>query len=135
MWLIFVLFSLFFLAGIEIFYKLYIDRNPKISTLAGSIPANVFMIIWALPFFLFAQAPLIQAEIPWSLIFATNLFYIAGVMLYYESYKVISASIGTILDVYKRQEMDHLSSKIRKIISVADSDEGFSKIRKIFGSK
>ncbi len=97
MWLIYVLCSLIFFAGIEIFYKLYTERNPDVSSNAASFVTNLFMIFWALPFVIFSKSPLIFSEMPWPILIGENLIFVAGVALYYESYKVISASMGTIL--------------------------------------
>lgn len=97
MWLFLMLFSLIFFAGIEIFYKIYTEKNPHVSANATSLVTNFFMIFWAIPFVFFAKSSFELSNVPWPLLIGDNLMFVAGVALYYESYKVIPASIGTIL--------------------------------------
>lgn len=95
-WFTLSLLSLFFFAGVELFYKVYIDRNKQLSANFISILPNIFLIGIAFVFIIIEHDFSLNHVVWWTLV-TESILYVIAVSFFYESYKTISASIAAIL--------------------------------------
>ncbi len=97
MWYIYTLLSISLFASIELFYKKYVEANPKITANTLSVFSNLWIFILSGLFIVISHISIDFSTIPFVLLLLNAFFYTIATAFYYESYKHISASIATIL--------------------------------------
>ncbi len=95
-WFALTLFSLIFMAGVELFYKSYIEQNQNVSANLLGVVTNGLMIPFAM-IIVVSNNSFTLSGAPWGLIIFECAIYVLAAAFYLESYKTVSASIATIL--------------------------------------
>ena len=97
MWYVYTLISICLFASVELFYKKYVEANPKISANSLSVFSNLWIFIVSGVYIVLSRISIDFTTIPYVLLLLNAFFFTLATAFYYESYKHISASIATIL--------------------------------------